>query len=194
MNNNQNEFSAPFKVSKSFKIFIVLFSFMGLFFLSYVLSKTGTNLRDIIGIVVGASGGIVLISWMILVSIKKIRNEAGLSEVERLYIDDLEHSKITKVAKQYIFSNMGMGDILRFIVVTGYIFKWAFFGIFAFGTVTVFFRNDTLFSKILMLSLGIIWCPWLENIILKKLNFKIIFIVKLLVSLLIFLSAIIIIG
>ncbi|MCK9615512.1 MAG: hypothetical protein M0R48_08415 [Candidatus Omnitrophica bacterium] len=192
-NNNQTDFP-PYKISKSFKFFITLFSIIALLFLGYILFKTGENLQDIISIITGAIGGIVLIVWLALVSIKKIRNKEGLSDRECLYIDDLGNSKIVNIIKKYIFSNMEIGDVLKFIIVMGYLFKWMFFGVFTFGTIIVFCRNDTFFSKILMLSLGIIWCPWLENLILKKLNYKIVFIIKILATFAIFCAGIIMID
>jgi len=189
--NKQSNFYTSYKISKPFIIFLVLFLIISLTFIGYSLFKIGESLQNVIELMVCAIGGIALILWLMAVSIEKIRNSENLSDTERLYIEDLRRLKITEVIKKYVFSNMNITDCLSFIIVMGGVFKWMFFYIFAGGTVIVFYRNDTLFSKILMLSLAVVWCPWIENLILKKINFKIAFFIKLLLTILIFSAGII---
>jgi hypothetical protein len=125
------------------------------------------------------------------VGIKKIRDSEKLSDTERSYIEDLGHHKITGVIKKYVFSNMDISEPLRFIVVMGWIIKWMLFSIFSGGMILLLFYKHTSLDIALFLFLIVVWCPWIENIFLKKINFKITFIVKLLTTISIFLAGII---
>jgi len=182
MESNQSEFYTSYKISKSFKVFLVLFSIAGLLFLGYSSVKAGENLKDTIVLVASATGAIVLLFWFIVAMVKKIRNPENISNIERSYAEDFGRYKVVAIVRKYVFSDMDISQVLNLIVVMGGMFKWLFFYIFAGGTAIVFARNDTLLSKILMLALSVAWCPWLENICLKKVNYKIIFIVKVLMT------------
>ncbi|MFH1876795.1 MAG: hypothetical protein ABH865_07870 [Candidatus Omnitrophota bacterium] len=190
--NKQSDFYTSYKISKSFKIFLVLFSIIGLLFLGYSLVKTGENLKDAIVLVASAAGAIVLLFWFIVVMVNKIRNPENISNIERSYAEDLGRYKVVAIVKKYVFSDMDIGQVLNLIVIMGGMFKWLLFYIFAGGTAMVFLRNDTLFNKILILALSVVWCPWLENICLKKINYILIFIVKVLATFSLFMIGIVI--
>lgn len=190
-NNKQSEFYTSYKISNSFRIFLIFFIIIGLIFTGYLLFRTGENLQNVIKLIIGAAGGITLILWLMTVGIKKIRDSEKLSDTERSYIEDLGHHKITGVIKKYVFSNMDISEPLRFIVVMGWIIKWMLFSIFSGGMILLLFYKHTSLDIALFLFLIVVWCPWIENIFLKKINFKITFIVKLLTTISIFLAGII---
>lgn len=182
MEKKVSEFYTSYKISNSFKIFLLILVIIALSFFAYFLAKEGERWSTIAEIIGSAIGGIMLLYWIIRTIGKRARHLSDLSESERLYVDELEQSRITLLAKRYLFSNMNIRGVLGLIIITGYIFKWMFFWIFAGGSIMVIIRNDTFLNKILMLSLAITWCPWIEDLFLKRLNFKTLFIAKLLIT------------
>ncbi|MBN3038701.1 MAG: hypothetical protein JW869_04700 [Candidatus Omnitrophica bacterium] len=190
-NNNQNELNPNLKISGSFRLFLVILSILGLVCVGYILVSAGESIKDVVGLLAGGAGGILLLLWFIMIVIKKIVKGEDITDAEKIYIENLTKNKIVEIIRKYIFSDMDISAVLRFIVVMGSVFKWMFFYIFAGGALIVFFNKDTLFNQLLMLGLAIVWCPWLENIFLKKVDYKITFIAKVVFTILIFSAGII---
>lgn len=107
---------------------------------------------------------------------KRLRNLSELSERELVYAQNIERWKILKA----IFKDVpgGARQAANFIVHVGYMIKWLLFWIFCTGFVIVVIRNDTLASKLIFCFLLILWWPGLEDVMLKKINYKIIVITK----------------
>lgn len=173
-------------ISKSFKIFLMFFIVLALSMLGWVLYKTGEKLDFIIPLIAGETGGIFLIYWIVTKGIRKINGLDGLSDIEKFYVEDIGKLRLTAYIKKYIFSDLDIQGVIRFIVVFGYLFKWMFFWIFSGGTIIVLLHKDTVLNITLISMLAIIWCPWIEGALSRKLDYKIIFIGRILLTFMLF--------
>lgn len=185
-----SEFYTSTKISPSFKIFIGVFLIVALFLIGYLLYKEGEGLTNIITLMIGVIAGIVLIFW-IFAKMKRVRDLTNLSELEKSHVDDLAGMKITAGIKKLIFPDVDIRPVLAFIVIVGDMINKMLFYIFISGLVLLFiYKNNTIFDKAIMLSLALIWSPWIENIIIKRLDYKIIFLLKLALTIIVFSIAI----
>lgn len=191
INDKENNFYKSTQISTPFKIFLILLVIAGVIFLDYLFLKNGKSFSDVVGLTISVIGGSTLLYWFFLTSIRKLRNTEYLTDMERSHVNDLSQLKITEKVKKHVFSNMDITDCLNLTVVMGGSFKWMFFYIFAGGTIVVFLcKNNTSLDRILILSLAVVWCPLIEDLILKRVDFKIIFFIKLILTALIFLVGI----
>lgn len=184
------EFRTSLKISTSFKVFLVIFLLSALGIIGYSLYRQGKCWSAIFNLVLGVIFGLGIVYWFIGVALKRLLNLTNLSEQEQSYVDDLKSFKLTEFIKKYIFSDLDIRDVLNFIIILGYVVKWLLFYIFTVGSLIVLCKDDTLLDKMMMISLAVTWCPWVENILLKKINYKIIFILKLLITMMVFFIAI----
>lgn len=174
------------KISASFKVFLVVLLICALASISYFLAKEGEDWGEIAGLMAIVIWAIGVCCWFITSIVKRVRNLPNLSDRERLYADDLNRLKITSTIKQTFFSGMDTQEALALMIIMGDLFKWLLFYIFAGGSIIVICRNDTFLNKMLTFSLALTWCPWIENLLLKKINYKITFLLKVILSVLIF--------
>lgn len=174
------------KISKSFKIFLAFFVMIGISATGYLLVQNGEKIGNVVPLLIGAFGGIFLIYWILTVGIVRINGQKELSDNEEHYVEDIGRLKITAIVKKYVFSNLDIQGVIRFAVVMGFLFKWTLFWIFAGGTILVLFHKDTAFNIALIISLALVWCPWLENLFLKKIDYKVVFAGKILLTLALF--------
>lgn len=174
------------KISMPFKIFLALLCIAGLIAYGHLLLKAGQSLRMVILNIVMVAGAIVLVVWvplMLMTAVNKARyTPEKMSATEHAYADDLKNFKIMATIKKYIFSDMNMDELFNSIVVAGGALRMAFFWMFTAITVISFIKNYNILNKIVYLSLSVVWCPWIENLFLKKFNFKIVFLIKLLIT------------
>ncbi len=183
---DQENLAKVYSLSKSFKIFLGFFIIIALCFLGYILHKTGDTLDHIIPLLSGAGGGVFLIYWIMTTGVRKIYSLDNLSDTENLLVENINQLKITPYVKKYIFSDLDIQSAIRFIVVSGNHLKWLFFWIFAGGTIIVVSHKDTIFNITLISSLAIIWCPWIEQVIIRKVDYKIVFAGKILLTAIVF--------
>lgn len=181
-----NDSFTSFKISTPFKIFILILLISGLAIIGYSLNKQGQDLRNIISLMIAVILTLALIYWFMTGGLKRVRDLSNISDTERLYMDDLNHSQLTQIIKRYVFSDMDIQNVLGFSIIMGNLLKWMLFYIFAVSSIVILIKGDTLINNVLMLFLAITWCPWVENIFLKMLNFKIIFFFKLLITIALF--------
>ena len=180
------------KISKSFKIFLVFFVVIGVSVVGYALIQSGEKIGNIVPLLIGTVGGIFLIYWLATEGLGRINGNKELSSIEQSYLENIGNLKITATVKKYVFSDLDIRRVIRFVVVMGSMYKWTLFWIFAGGTVLVLLHKDTAsnkdtaFNTALIISLAIVWCPWLENLILKKIDYKVAFMGKILLTLLLF--------
>ncbi len=160
------------KISVPFKAFLSIFLIIGLSYIGYLLYIYDAGLQSIIGTIFVAILGIVLILRLFSKAIR-IRDLTNLSELEESHINDLASMKITTVLKKVIFPDVDIRPILAFVVIVGGILGEMFFYIFIMCLILTFFtKNNTIFDKIMMLSLAIIWCPWIGNMLVKRISYK----------------------
>ena len=143
-------------------------------------------MRNIISLIIAVILTVALIYWFMTGGLKRVRDLSNISDTERLYLDDLNHFQLIQIIKRYVFSDMDIQNVLGFSIIMGNLLKWMLFYIFAVSSIVILIKGDTLINNVLMLSLAITWCPWVENIFLKMLNFKIIFFCKLLITIALF--------
>jgi hypothetical protein len=189
-NKDSNEFYTSFKISTSFKIFLLIFLIAALGIIGYLLHIQGAGWQSIIELTLGVIFGLVIIYWFMTKGLRRFRDLSNLSDTERFYVDDLSHFELTLFIKKYIFSDMDIRNVLSFIIIIGNLFKWLLFYVFAVGSIIVLLKNDTFLDKVMMFCLAITWCPWIENILLKKVDYKIVFAFKLIITIAIFLIGI----
>lgn len=183
---DSNEFYTSFKISASFKIFLLIFLISALGIIGYLLYMQGAGWQSIIELALGVIFGLVIIYWFMTKGLKRFRDLSKLSDTERSYVNDLNRFKPTLFIKKYVFSDMDIQSVLSFVIIIGNLLKWSLFYIFIIGSIVVLCRDETFFDKMMILSLAITWCPWIENALLKKVNYKIIFVLKLLITLTVF--------
>ncbi len=174
------------KLSKSFKIFLAFFVVIGVSVVAYVLIQSGEKVGDIIPLLIGAIGGIFLIYWIVTEGIGRINGNKGLSTIEQSYSENISNLKITAIIKNIFFPDLDIQGVVRSVVVMGSVFKWMFFWIFAGGTILVLIHKDTVFNIALIISLAIVWCPWLENLFIKRMDYKTVFVGKVSLTLILF--------
>jgi len=189
-NRKKSEFYTSSKISTPFKVFIGVFLIAGLAFIGYHMYKEGEELGSIASLLFATILGAVLLFW-VFSKIKRIHDLTNLSEVEKSYVNDLANMKATSIIRKYVFSNMDIQPILAFIVIIGDMVKKMLFYIFIGGLLLLFIYGDnTIFDKIIMLSLAIIWCPWAEALLLRKIDYKLTFLSKLVLTIIVFSIAI----
>jgi len=174
------------KISKSFKVFLAFFVVIGVSAVGYLLVQNGEKVGNVAPLLIGAVGGISLIYWLATAGVGRINGHKELSGSEKRYVDNIGRLKITAIVKKYVFSDLDIQGVIRFVVVMGSIFKWMLFWIFAGGIVLVLLNKDTVFNIALIISLAIVWCPCLENLFLKRIDFKVVFAGKILLTLALF--------
>jgi len=155
------------KISKSFKVFLAFFVLIGVSAVGYLLVQSGEKIGNVVPLLIGALGGIFLIYWLVTAGLRRINGHKELSDSEKRYVENIGKLKITAIARKYVFSDLDIQGVIRFVIVMGSIFKWMFFWIFAGGTVLTLLHKDATFSIALIISLAISWCHWLENIFLQ---------------------------
>ncbi|MFH1338779.1 MAG: hypothetical protein ABIH40_02915 [Candidatus Omnitrophota bacterium] len=187
---DSSEFYTSFKISTTFKIFLLILIIFALGIIGYLLHIQGAGWQSIIKLTLGVIFGLAIIYWFMTKGLKRFRNLSNLSDSERFYVNDLSRFKLTLLIKKYVFSDMDIQNVLSFLIIIGNLLKWLLFYIFVIGSIVVLCRDDTFFNKMMILSLTITWCPWVENALLRKVNYKIVFMFKLLITIIIFFAGI----
>lgn len=189
-----NKFNKPYKFSTSFKVFVFIFLLFIIGFLIFNILLGEEKKWSIFATFISLGIGFLIMLYLFFTKgIEIIINPSELPDSEKKYIDDL-NNKLNNIAliKKYIFSNMDLRPIAAFIIAIGYIFKWAIFSISFSISLAIFFslfsnsNRATLFDSLPVLLFLLIWYPDSEKPFLKKLNFKTIFILKILLSFLVF--------
>jgi len=174
-----NEFYTSFKISLPIKVFIGVLLVITLSWIGCLQYKTGKNLSDIITLIAVIVLCVVFIFW-IFSKMRRLYNLNNLSSIERSYIDDLAAMKITKIIKRLLFPDLDIQFVLSFIIIVGDMMRkllfYLFIGILGLAFI---YKGNTIFDKIIILSLIAIWCPWLEDLLVKKVNYKLSFLLKL---------------
>ena len=191
MEQKPSKFYTSHEISTSFKIFISIFVALGLLILGYFLLQQGESLRKIITLLFAVVGAVALFLIGGAKAFKRIQNLSNLSPAEKAYADDLSKFKLIVA----IFKDLPSGTLAaaNFLVILGYILKWMLFWIFAGSSIMLLALlgvTSTLLDLLIMLCLATTWCPWLENLLLKKINYKLIFCSKIIATILIFAVAI----
>lgn len=168
-------FYTSYKLSLSFKVCLLIFVSLSIVWLTYAEARQGEDWKTLL---IGTGSGVALVYWLITTMARRIRNPNELSTVESSYIEDLSRLKVVSFLRAHVFSEMNLQDVLRFIVILGYLFKWFFFYIFVMGSTLLLIRQNALLDRMFMLALAITWCPWIEDMVVKTINYKIVFALK----------------
>ena len=187
MEGNPGKSYSSRKISSSVKIFISISILIGLLILGYFLSRESESLRRIITLLLAIVGVVALLLIGGAKAFKRIGNLSDLSATEKAYAEDL-NKLIAPIFKDLSSGPSPAGNAL---VILGYILKWLFFWVFAGSVIIVLVRGTLLFDLAIILGLTITWCPWLDNLLLKKINYNLVFCLKMIVTVSVFSVAII---
>ena len=173
----------PYKLSPSFWKLLAVILIAGVAGIAYWFSRTGEDWK---GFLLYAIIGLVLV-WQAVAAGRRI-GKGVLSTVERSYVSDLGSWAPTRAVKQLLFPDVDMEKVLELIVVLGGVMKWLLFLIFLLGVVVTGLRHDP--DVFLMAVLAFVWFPSLERLVLRKIDYKLVFIVKVLLTILVFMVGI----
>ena len=187
--NNKKKYESG-KTPLSSKIFLGIFVLVALIFTAYSIGLT-ENLKEIIN---GIIAIILFIAFIVPIFILAIRiGRQKITEKEQYYITDLESIEnikkivegITTILRKILGANITPTTIFHLIVVIGAYFKWFFFCIFLLVGVVPHFYGTAYNIPLIFYLLIIIWFPPLESLFLKIVDYKLIFSIKVIITILI---------
>lgn len=181
-----SRFYTTYKISTPFKIFLLVLVIFTTAVITHLSIRSGESWNDILALIIGVTGGSMLIYWFMTTGARRIRSLTNLSDAERSYVENLNRLKITLFIKKYVFLDKDMQNVLSFIVIMDDLIKWMLFYIFTGASIILILRKETLLNKALMFFLAIVWFPWIEKLMLKRTNYKMIFLLRIILTITIF--------
>lgn len=163
--------------SNSFKLFVCVLTATLVAVSTYAMYAVGGDWKVIL---VGSIFSISLISLFIITGIRCGKNI--ITDKERRDIEVLENLKIVKAINKIAPSSVNMQVMLRYIVVTANVVRWAFFWIFLFGTACAITFNGLSGPFFGMCFLSILWLPVFDDMFFKKSSYIVISFVKFVVT------------
>ena len=173
----------PYKLSPSFWKLLAVILIAGMAGITYWFSRTGEDWK---GFLVCAVIGLLLV-WHAVATGRRI-GKGLLSTSERSYVVDLGSWAPTRAVKRLLFPDVDIEKMLELIVVLGGVMKWLLFLIFLLGVVVTGWRHDP--DVFLMAVLAFIWFPSLDRLVVRKIDYKLVFVAKLLLTVLVFMVGI----
>jgi hypothetical protein len=160
---------------------------LGIAGVAYMFHLGGASVRDTVAVVIALLLAVALIFWLFL-KMKRFLYLRDLSEEEGRYAADIANSGIVRWFEGA--TGIKVPNLCSFIVIYGGLLKRLLFFVFLWGGVILLIRGDLLVNILLMFSLAAVWLPTLDKYMVKKMDYKLFFLIKLAMTSLIFSFAI----